>query len=210
MLQVLRRPRLHHHADPGVPCRRGLRHARRRRPPEERSAPRVQVARRPGRDPRDRRPGASLANESASAQVQDPGEAPTPEAHNLVKIGFRSDVEPFSYLANPDESARGAESGSQSYQGFLADLCHYLFRDSGYTVEEVKVPTAADRFRMLKDNDIDLLCDPVTLRYTEERRSAGVFSPIVFASGVSYLRTRNRGRGSVYIGYVESTTARRS
>ena len=61
---------------------------------------------------------------------------------------------------------------------------------------------------MLEGNEIDLLCDPITLRYTAERRSAGVFSPIVFASGVSYLRTRNRGRGSsVYIGYVESTTA---
>ena len=69
--------------------------------------------------------------------------------------------------------------------------------------------TASDRFRKLGSGEIDVLCDPVTMRFSDaERAAAGIFSPIVFATGISSLVRRNRAaRESVYIGYVKGTTA---
>ncbi|MGO7202827.1 hypothetical protein ACCT30_16215, partial [Rhizobium ruizarguesonis] len=52
-----------------------------------------------------------------------------------VKIGFRSDVEPFSYQVSPD---RGMPSANNPmYHGFLADLCYWIFNGSEYSVREV-------------------------------------------------------------------------
>ncbi|MFV0244641.1 MAG: hypothetical protein ACK5IB_06430 [Qingshengfaniella sp.] len=70
---------------------------------------------------------------------------------------------------------------------------------------------------------VDVICDPVTLRYFAERqggvgdivsktgeilpsRSDGLFSPIVFASGVSYLR-RPGPKGNVQLAFVANSTA---
>ncbi|MDX0723388.1 hypothetical protein GOD64_32635 [Sinorhizobium medicae] len=123
-----------------------------------------------------------------------------------VKIGFRADVEPFSYMVSADG---GDRAGDQPlYRGFIADLCYWIFDGGDYSVEETKV-TADDRFEKLKSGDIDVLCDPVTLRFSEtERAASGIFSPIVFASGITYLQKRVRtARSSVYIGYVDNSTA---
>ena len=75
-------------------------------------------------------------------------------------------------------------------------------------LNEVPV-TAADRFEKLGKGEIDVLCDPVTMRYSEEARtSAGNYSPIVFATGISYLRrSMTRGGSTIYVGYVSSSTA---
>ena len=55
-------------------------------------------------------------------------------------------------------------------------------------------------------------CDPVTLRYSDEKRvKAGIFSPMVFATGITYLQRRDReGRSSIYIGYARGSTAERA
>ena len=71
---------------------------------------------------------------------------------------------------------------------------------------------ADDRFDRLEDGTIDVLCDPVTLRYSDEKRvKAGIFSPMVFATGITYLQRRDReGRSSIYIGYARGSTAERA
>ncbi|MEH7837054.1 hypothetical protein V7796_15095 [Rhizobium laguerreae] len=134
-----------------------------------------------------------------------------------VKVGFRADIEPFSYKISVDG---GKRDGLQPlYRGFLADLCYWIFDGGDYSVREIDV-TALDRFDKLTRGDIDVLCDPVTMRFSDkvdpvtmrlrkaERIESGVFSPILFATGISYLQRRNRSLGSpVYIGYVEGTTA---
>jgi len=133
-----------------------------------------------------------------------------------VTIGFRADVEPFSYKVSVDG---GTQTGDQPlYRGFLADLCYWIFEGGDYSVVEVPV-TASDRFRKLREEQIDVLCDPVTMRFSEldpmtllskesERTNSGIFSPIVFATGISYLQRRNRDLGQpIYIGYVKDTTA---
>ncbi|MER9465373.1 transporter substrate-binding domain-containing protein [Mesorhizobium sp. M0482] len=124
----------------------------------------------------------------------------------VVTIGFRADVEPFSYKVSADG---GTHDGNRPlYRGFLADLCYWIFDGGDYSVVEKEV-TALDRFEKLRNGKIDVLCDPVTMRFSEtERAASGTFSPIVFATGITYLQRRNRGAGtSAYIGYVESTTA---
>jgi hypothetical protein len=112
-------------------------------------------------------------------------------------------VEPFSYRIRLD-----GDNGRHRYKGFLADLCYDIFEGSGYYVHEVEV-TAKDRFDELREKDVEVLCDPITLRYSDaERTRSGVYSPIIFTSGVSYLQRRSRApRSSVYIGYVRGTTA---
>ena len=68
---------------------------------------------------------------------------------------------------------------------------------------------ASDRFKMLEDDRIDVLCDPVTMRFTDpDRYRSGIFSPIIFTSGISYLRRGSRAGGApIYVGYVGNTTS---
>ena len=122
-----------------------------------------------------------------------------------MRIGFRADAEPFSYKVNGDG---GNQIGSQPlYKGFLADLCYWIFDGGDYSVVEMEV-NADDCFSKLERGEIDVLCDPVTMRFSDEKRmKAGIFSPIVFATGISYVVRRSRaGRDPVFIGYVENTT----
>lgn len=60
-----------------------------------------------------------------------------------------------------------------------------------------------------EDAYIDVLCDPVTLRYSlNDGRSDGVFSPIVFITGVSYMRRRVGGQNdTVTLAYVSQVSA---
>jgi len=154
---------------------------------------------------------ALLPAMDARAQV-----APPPEE---VVVGFRADAPPFSYRdrnrANPAET--------RPFKGFLADLCFDIFAgDDRYRIKAVPV-TAEDRFARLRDPDsppppgtgvaetepIDMLCDAVTMRFSDrERAGRGIYSPIVFASGVSFLELVSRSSGEVVIGYVQNTTAR--
>ncbi|TGQ35034.1 transporter substrate-binding domain-containing protein [Mesorhizobium sp. M00.F.Ca.ET.216.01.1.1] len=148
--------------------------------------------------------GAALALVCAHSPIALAQETPSKEE---VTIGFRADVEPFSYKVSADGGKREGEQ--PIYRGFLADLCYWIFDGGDYSVVEKEV-TAGNRFKQLRNAEIDVLCDPVTIRFSEndERARSGTFSPIVFATGISYLQRRNPGPGtSVYIGYVGSTTA---
>ncbi|WP_192937131.1 transporter substrate-binding domain-containing protein [Sinorhizobium meliloti] len=121
-----------------------------------------------------------------------------------VTIGFRADVEPFSYKVSVDG---GTRTGNQPvFSGFLADLCYWIFEGGDFSVTAVEVD-ASDRFEKLKGGQIDVLCDTVTMRFSGERAESGTFSPIVFATGISYLQRRNRStERSIYIGYVKDST----
>jgi len=136
---------------------------------------------------------------------------PGPHADAVeLKVGFRADAQPFSYLVDSDSELAKPFGHAQQYTGFIADLCYYIFdrtNQGAYEITEVPV-TISDRFDKVKTGDVHVLCDPVTLRYSDpEREGIGVFSPIVFASGISYLQRRDTARYStVYIAYVENTT----
>lgn len=125
-----------------------------------------------------------------------------------VRIGFRIDAEPFSYRYDPERLRTSPPAHQRQYGGFIADICYYIFDQGNYQIDQIPV-TAVDRFSKLKDDEIDVLCDPVTLRYSEpDRAEAGAFSPIVFASTVTYLENRKRDRqNNVFIAYVANTTA---
>lgn len=143
--------------------------------------------------------------------VATPGMAQPDPASNgpfgRVVLGFRTDAEPFSYL--------NGSGGVPRFQGYLADLCYQIFAGSGYQVVSVAVGVD-DRFdRLWPGTDraalplVDVLCDPVTIRYDDpERWRNGIFSPIVFASGVTYLRSQfSKSNATIQIGFVENTTA---
>lgn len=141
---------------------------------------------------------------------------------NRVLMGFRADAEPFSYLAG--------HKGERRYMGYIADLCYDVFDGSKYEVVTTQVG-AVNRFRRLRQPDdpyfqpelgqksvydpgspnykVDIICDPTTLRYDQEILSVnGIFSPIVFVSGVSYLIRRSEAKEpDVFLGYVDGTTA---
>jgi ABC-type amino acid transport substrate-binding protein len=153
------------------------------------------------------------AGSPASAETKD---AP---ATTEITVGFRGDVEPFSYGAEDEPFEGGSIEQPRRYRGFIADLCYWIFQGSGYSVVEVPV-TTSNRFSKLKDGKIKVLCDPVTMRFArrtnparlaipeDDRATAGTFSPIVFATGISYLERRDRISGNpVYVGYVKGTTA---
>ena len=182
-------------------------------------------------------PDAALAAKAAAAAAlalslaslaPAPAEAETHDREQRIDIllGFREDAEPFSYRM---------ESGDDDpqYIGYIADLCHYIFNSSKYVVHQTRI-TADTRITRLKaqppagappkrfdpetdDPDtagVDVICDPITVRYQrpaglEERDYNGIFSPIVFTSGVSYLERDGSGSalGPTYLGFIKDTTS---
>jgi hypothetical protein len=150
----------------------------------------------------------------------------TPVFARDVRVGFRDNIEPFSYLVDDGH-------GKAHHIGYLADLCHEIFSVGGFTIEEVSV-TTAERFKLVNGEPVgdkkpvEVLCDTVTMRFAGASLSANgdsgddadgrskrdrksIYSPIVFASGVSYLVRYSRDAtaysGDVAIGYVSATTA---
>jgi Bacterial extracellular solute-binding proteins, family 3 len=129
------------------------------------------------------------------------------ETAEQIDVGFRADAAPFSYLI---ERGTGEESGEERYSGYIADLCYKIFASNAYRLKAINV-TANDRFEKLKNGEIDVLCDPVTLRYSrgDGRAEYGVFSPIVFVTGVSYLwrQEPDTRPPEMLIAYVDKTSA---
>lgn len=116
-----------------------------------------------------------------------------------ITIGFREDAEPFSFKRYDAQSVGNAE-----YKGYVADLCYEIF--AAFQIRSEKV-TSIDRFQKLRSGEIDVLCDPVTLRYSDPERE-GIYSPIIFATSVSYLRRKDRTpRSAVEVGYLDGSTA---
>lgn len=152
---------------------------------------------------------AAMALWPADAAQAQAGCGVTAHEPQRIVVAMRSDAPPFSYLL-PDSDP----SQPGSWHGYLARLCLDIF--AGQTAFEVTLlpVKATDRFSGLnlppthKDHT-DMLCDAVTMRFSDPARSErAVFSPIVFASGVSYLDKieRNMSNGML-IGYIAGTTA---
>ncbi len=146
---------------------------------------------------------ALLSRPAFSAECES-GENPEP---CTVTVGFRADAEPFSYRVTVD--------GSDQYHGYIADLCYALFAGSDYRIDPVEV-AVGDRFDQLQHAvpsgpQVDMLCDPLTLRFTEEvEETDGIYSPIVFASGVTYmLRKGTLAGGHAYLRFARGSTAER-
>jgi hypothetical protein len=129
------------------------------------------------------------------------GKPPNEETCDIT-IGFRNDAEPFSFLVESD--------GQETYHGYLADLCYALFHGSAYRLTSVAV-TVANRFDKIRNGEVHLLCDPVTLRFSDPSREVnGFYSPIVFASGVTYLQRKAQIEwinGGAVLGYAKKSTA---
>ena len=127
-----------------------------------------------------------------------------------VTIGFRTDVEPFSYLVRTDDRPE--------FKGYLADLCYALFHGSAYTVRSLPV-TVTDRFRR-----IDGGAAPQRVRRSTcsairppcaspacDQEVRGFYSPIVFVSGVTDLvrKSSRHARTVAYLGFASNTTAKK-
>lgn len=134
-----------------------------------------------------------------------------------VWLGFRTDIQPFSF-ASPDLSDPGpsTDDDRRPYNGYIADLCYEIFANSQYEIRQASV-TAANRFQLVRrpgeqqiPGKIDVLCDATTVRLDDpERIDAGIFSPVIFVSGVSYLWRSTRSFAHVELGFVANSTAKR-
>ena len=136
-----------------------------------------------------------------------PRPRPPPSARSLsgdgdaprhILVGFRADAPPFSSIKRVGgrRSATKAIS-SISATGSRARPERALpdGQDPGHRGGPLRPPRASEGERWrpgepTADAKVDLLCDPVTLRYASEsdepvgaRRTDGIFSPIVFVTG---------------------------
>ncbi|SHF29320.1 hypothetical protein SAMN02745157_2122 [Kaistia soli DSM 19436] len=140
-----------------------------------------------------------------------------------IVLGFRSDIPPFSF-----QPAGQRQDTPHPYLGYVAELCYQIFENSPWRIEQRVIDQPQSRFKRLRgpkdpshdemiangiaDDKIDVLCDATTLWLGDsERMVAGIFSPIIFVSGVSYLYRSAQQYNSdpVQIGYLASSTAER-
>lgn len=105
-----------------------------------------------------------------------------------ITVGVRKDAAPFSYELKDINLTRGS---FKSYGGYLVDICmgvldHLLLekRYEGLKIEVVEV-SAENRFDLLDDRTIDVLCSPDSI--THERTKKYLVSHPVFLTGVSYV-----------------------
>lgn len=143
------------------------------------------------------------------AAITQPGRPAPAKGPIPVVLAMRKDAPPFSYLMpgkNPSEL--------DAWHGFLARLCLDIFAGQDRYRVILRPVSTSDRFQGLNQkaahkDRTDMLCDAVTMRFSDSARSDNaVFSPIVFASGVSYLdKIERRVNNGTLLGYVANSTA---
>lgn len=124
---------------------------------------------------------------------------------NILVLGVRADAPPFSFLKGRTE---------KNYQGYSVELCKRIAIravDQGiysdFTYQKV---SASDRFTLLRDGEIDMLCGASTV--TLERMKVVDFSLFTFLSGASVMYQRQGATESkdqtdeFKIGYLRDTT----
>lgn len=154
---------------------------------------------------------AALALWPAAAAQAQTGRGEVRHGPSGIVVAMRSDAPPFSYLLpGSDPSQPG------SWHGYAARLCLDIFAGQDQFRVTLLPVTAATRFEALnlpptRKGHADMLCDAVTMRFSDPvRAERTVFSPIVFASGVSYLDKIERDMSNgMLIGYSAGTTAGR-
>lgn len=126
---------------------------------------------------------------------------------NVLVLGVRADAPPFSYLAS-------GEGEKERFLGYSVTLCQLIakraIREGLYCDLEYQQVSASDRFTLLKDGQIDLLCGASTI--TLERMRIADFSLFTFLSGASIMyRTPDSqpsgGQRSTFrVGVLKDTT----
>ena len=101
-------------------------------------------------------------------------------ASGVVRLAYRQDAPPFSYVAG----------NAAVPAGFIVDLCRAVAagigKQLGIEIKEAYVPvTSTDRFDAIVDNKADLLCEATT--QTLKRRETVSFSIPTFADGASFI-----------------------
>lgn len=156
------------------------------------------------------------------------------DPYELV-VGVRVDAPPFSScsVAPSEESVTGDEEFScpevadksddnpdansdigRKYQGYTVDLCKRIVtravKEEGlYCSVTYKELTSKDRFELLKNKEIDLLCGATTV--TLERLRVADFSLFTFLSGASLMYSASddkKQKNSLNVGVLEKTTTR--
>ena len=124
---------------------------------------------------------------------------------NVLVLGVRADAPPFSFLTGRRD---------KNYQGYSVELCKRIAIravDQGiYSYFIYQKVTASDRFTLLRDGEIDMLCGASTV--TLERMKVVDFSLFTFLSGASVMYQRHGAKDSkdqtdeFKIGYLKDTT----
>jgi polar amino acid transport system substrate-binding protein/glutamate/aspartate transport system substrate-binding protein len=121
-------------------------------------------------------------------------------ANEPLRLGFRTDAPPFSRLI-------AGSGGSVDFDGYSVDLCRAFARSRGGAVEEVAVPTAADRFAMLADGEIDLLCGATTATLAARVTFGASLYTFVTGAGVLRREPLPQGPAPLRVGYLKRSTS---
>ncbi len=92
---------------------------------------------------------------------------------NGVVLAIRKDAPPFA-----EQSADG------SFGGLLVEICEAAVARAGYEVRERRGILASDRAAAIDDEEVDLICDPMTVTLARARNVD--FSPIVFIANSGF------------------------
>jgi hypothetical protein len=153
-------------------------------------------------------------------------------------IGVRGDAAPFSYRSRNAEqpltnlTAKSGPLRAEGFDGYMIYICDevlklMLINEAGTPVlkpDEVRLVdidlqlasrAGTDRFTLLENDEIDIMCDPATI--SRERVRAFAASPPLFLTGIGYLILRDKARtdsecepSKALIGVVGTTNAVRS
>lgn len=132
-----------------------------------------------------------------------------PAQADELRVGYRVDALPFSFcgLDKPMDCESSAPWSELRFDGFIAGICDFIFEDNGLNPETVGVTATTRIARMESENPgtrIDMLCDSTSV--TLKRSRSYLFSPVVFASGVSYV-VSNDVRKREEAAYVASVSS---
>lgn len=123
---------------------------------------------------------AILAAGMLQASVAVAGTLDDIRGSGTVRLAYRQDAPPFSYVAG----------NAAAPAGFIVDLCRAVVsgigKQLGIDLKEAYVPvTSADRFDAITNNKADLLCEATT--QTLKRRETVSFSIPTFVDGASFI-----------------------
>ena len=137
------------------------------------------------------------------------------ERNDTLVVGVRADAPPFSSCKNQSAICSSEKESLEEYTGFSVDICKRIADkavEMGITCNYIsKKISAEDRFTLLQDGTIDMLCGATTV--TLERMRITDFSLFTFVSGMSVMYTetpvfkKDGEKAVIKIGYLKKTTS---
>ncbi len=139
-----------------------------------------------------------------------PVSAQNQDVHKVLVLGVRTDAPPFS-------SCSIGQSGQlENCHGYSVALCQRIaaraIKEGLYCSSTFKQVSVSDRFKLLQDGEIDLLCGASTV--TLERMRIMDFSLFTFLSGASIMypepvtQQDNRKKNVFKVGVLKDTTTK--